>query len=260
MLFNFLVALILFQSCTITPRFHSIGYQIEWRANRLKHEKNERNTSIAARGNETRDLHNTALSSAKNLEAPEELGNYNLVESAKTEHRTTQTTNNCKEKNRIHPSVFRLTPSSEKTLFMVHPTTTKLQNKHNVNQLQSSPDDPWKTILAILGIILTIFGGGSYYDGGGGGGGGGGIDIDWTAFFAIASIVIATTGLVLLFAMKSSMSLMSIKAMVLFFTLFDLPFSVIGFIKSINNYYDAGKYLTIASWVFSAAMLIIGLL
>jgi len=123
--------------------------------------------------------------------------------------------------------------------------------------LQSSPDDPWKTILAILGIILTIFGGGSSYDGGGGGGG---IDIDWTAFFAIASIVIATTGLVLLIAMKSSMSLMSIKAMVLFFTLFDLPFSVIGFIKSINNYYDVGKYLTIASWVFSAAMLIIGLL
>jgi hypothetical protein len=179
-------------------------------------------------------LHKTALSSAKNLEAPEELGNYNLVESAKTEHRTAQTTNNCKEKNRIHPSVFRLTPSSEKTLFMVHPTTTKLQNKHNVNQLQSSPDDPWKTILAILGIILTIFGGGSSYDGGGGGGG---IDIDWTAFFAIASIVIATTGLVLLIAMKSSMSKMSIKAMVLFFT-----------------------YLTIASWVFSAAMLIIGLL
>lgn len=85
------------------------------------------------------------------------------------------------------------------------------------------------------------------------------MSIDWTIFFAIASLVVALTGFILLLAMKSATGTLALWAMIKFFTVIGLPLSVIGYIKSVNQYYEPGKYLTIASVALLAAMWIIGL-
>ncbi len=264
MLFSFAVALILFQSCTITPRYHSIGYQIEWNKNRLQHDRSKQQQTTPTRENASKELQITLHSKlpiANHIQSTRETEKSNSFEIANKNNSTSQFTNNSRADIASNCSHLNHYPIKKKINFSNPASTTNNKIKNHQNTSKNEPAEPWKTILGILGLIVTIFGGGKYYDGGGGGGSrGGGLYVDWTVFFAIASIVIATAGLLLLIAMKSSMSLMAIKAMVQFFTIFDLPISVIGFIKSTNDYYDVGKYLTIASWVFLGAMWVIGLL
>lgn len=78
-------------------------------------------------------------------------------------------------------------------------------------------------------------------------------------FFAIAGATASTGGLILTIALKSSMSATGLEGMMVFFTLFGTLLNTIGLIKSIRDYYDVGKYLSIAGFALLGIMWIIGL-
>ena len=108
------------------------------------------------------------------------------------------------------------------------------------------------------------FGGSSSGGGGGrssGGGGGRGGYFDWTAFWAISSVVIAAGGVIAAIALKGVFKPGNyIGMLILPFTVLGLPAGIIGLIKSIRDYYDVGKYLSIAALALLGVMWIIGLL
>ena len=104
------------------------------------------------------------------------------------------------------------------------------ENKYGPKSIPD-PGDPLYIFYIVLGIIGSIFGY-DRYDAGGPG-----MSIDWTIFFAIASLVVALTGFILLLAMKSATGTLALWAMIKFFTIIGLPLSVIGYIKSVNQYY-----------------------
>lgn len=125
--------------------------------------------------------------------------------------------------------------------------------------LTSDPiEDILEIILLILGILGIILGSDSI--GGGGWGGGRGGYFDWTAFWAISSAVIAAAGLVAAIALTGGVSPgIYTGILIMPFTVLGLPAGVIGLVKSIRDYYDVGKYLSIAALAMLAVMWIIGL-
>ncbi len=54
------------------------------------------------------------------------------------------------------------------------------------------------------------------------------------------------------------MSATGLEGMMVFFTLFGTLLNTIGLIKSIRDYYDVGKYLSIAGFALLGIMWIIG--
>lgn len=135
------------------------------------------------------------------------------------------------------------------------------QFQHQIHhQAQGTrPGDPLEVIFIVLGIVGALLGYDSYSGGGGSWGGGGGGYFDWTAFFAIAGATVSAGGLILTIALKSSMSSIGLEGMMAFFTVIGIILNTIGLIKSIRDYYDVGKYLSIAAFVLLAVMWIIGL-
>lgn len=131
--------------------------------------------------------------------------------------------------------------------------------RHQLKRQQ--PGDPWELIFLIVGIIGMLLGYDSYSGGGGGwGGGGGGGYFDWTAFWAISSVVIAAGGVIAAIALKGAVKPgIYTGILILPFTVLGLPAGVIGLIKSIRDYYDVGKYLSIAGFALLGIMWIIGL-
>lgn len=135
----------------------------------------------------------------------------------------------------------------------------QLQRQH-VQQHQRRPGDTLELIFMILGLIGMLLGYDTYSDGGGGWGGGGrGGYFDWTVFFAIAGATVSAGGLILTIALKSSMSSIGLEGMMGFFTVIGIILNTIGLIKSIRDYYDVGKYLSIAAFAMLGIMWIIGL-
>jgi hypothetical protein len=101
------------------------------------------------------------------------------------------------------------------------------------------------------------------YSGGGnwGGGGGRGGYFDWTAFWAISSVVIAAGGVIAAIALKGAVKPgIYTSILILPFTILGVPAGVIGLIKSIRDYYDVGKYLSIAALSLLGVMWIIALI
>ncbi len=135
----------------------------------------------------------------------------------------------------------------------------QLQHQIHHQAQRTRPGDPLEVIFIVLGIVGALLGYDSYSGGGGSWGGGGGGYFDWTAFFAIAGATVSAGGLILTIALKSSMSSIGLEGMMGFFTVIGIILNTIGLIKSIRDYYDVGKYLSIAAFVLLAVMWIIGL-
>ena len=147
-------------------------------------------------------------------------------------------------------------------LVQMQSTSHKSGKKGNHgNSLSRDPiEDTLKIIGFILGILGIFFGSDSSSGGNWGGGGGRGGYFDWTAFWAIAAIVIALGGVVAAIALKGVFKPGNyIGMLILPFTVLGLPAGIIGLIKSIRDYYDVGKYLSIAALALLGVMWIIGL-
>ena len=130
------------------------------------------------------------------------------------------------------------------------------------NSLSRDPiEDTLKIIGLILGLLGIFFGSDSSSGGGWGGGGGRGGYFDWTAFWAIAAIVIAVGGVVAAIALRGAVKPGIYTGILLIpFTVLGLPAGIIGLIKSIRDYYDVGKYLSIAALSLLGVMWIIALI
>ena len=132
------------------------------------------------------------------------------------------------------------------------------------NHGHSLSRDPIEETLKIIGLILGLlgifFGSDSSSGGGWGGGGGRGGYFDWTAFWAISSVVIAAGGVIAAIALKGAVKPGIYAGILLIpFTVLGLPAGIIGLIKSIRDYYDVGKYLSIAALSLLGVMWIIAL-
>jgi len=136
---------------------------------------------------------------------------------------------------------------------------TNGKNLRLQNQLkQKQPGDLLELIFLVVGIIGMLLGYDSYSGGGGGGGRGG--YFDWTVFWAIASVVIAAAGIAAAIGLKGVFKPGNyIGMLILPFTVLGVPSGIIGLIKSVRDYYDVGKYLSIAALVMLAIMWVIGL-
>jgi hypothetical protein len=130
------------------------------------------------------------------------------------------------------------------------------------NSLSRDPiEDTLKIIGLILGILGIFFGSDSSSGGGWGGGGVRGGYFDWTAFWAISSVVIAAGGVIAAIALKGAVKPgIYTSILILPFTILGVPAGVIGLIKSIRDYYDVGKYLSIAALSLLGVMWIIALI
>ena len=257
-----ILAIILFQSCSITPRYHSLGYQVEWNRSKQQRVNNERNHTA-------KELRETAIKSDHNpAKLPTRFDENGRLTESKATVITKQeqalfcidqgTPITCKPFiNQRVETLFHNSQNNHNWLTPLKPWAKTQLHQYRENKYgpKSIPDpgDPLYIFYIVLGIIGSIFGY-DRYDAGGPG-----MSIDWTIFFAIASLVVALTGFILLLAMKSATGTLALWAMIKFFTVIGLPLSVIGYIKSVNQYYEPGKYLTIASVALLAAMWIIGL-
>ena len=259
---NFLIALLtglIFSGCSITPRYHSFGYNVEWKtrvAQRTKPSASPLSTESQKRSQvEAREI----VSSHQSKPNPQN------SESAKLQN--VEISGNAFEpKNKGENSEVRPSLTMNKTVQPTYPyQTRKLNGKNLLLQHQSQqkqPTDPLELIFLIVGIIGMLLGYDSYSGGGGWGGGGGrGGYFDWTAFWAISSVVIAAGGVIAAIALKGAVKPGIYAGILLIpFTVLGLPAGIIGLIKSIRDYYDVGKYLSIAALALLGLMWIIGLL
>ena len=148
---------------------------------------------------------------------------------------------------------------------LVQMKSTSHKSGKKGNHGNSLSNDPGGDLITIIGLILGIlgifFGSDSSSGGGWGGGGGRGGYFDWTAFWAISSVVIAAGGVIAAIALKGAFKPgIYTGILILPFTVLGLPAGVIGLIKSIRDYYDVGKYLSIAALSLLGVMWIIALI
>ena len=279
-------------SCSITPRYHSFGYQLEWKSFHGKeieksnskcngdteHETEKYAQHKSAPNAEISPIGITEAGSDKEEFRAEpavamrqssaeaiKIANPQNSESAKLQN--VEISGNAVEpKNKGENSDVRPSLTMNKTVQPTYPyQTRKLNGKNLLLQHQSQqkqPTDPMELIFLIVGIIGMLLGYDSYSGGGGWGGGGGrGGYFDWTAFWAISSVVIAAGGVIAAIALKGVFKPGNyIGMLILPFTVLGLPAGIIGLIKSIRDYYDVGKYLSIAALALLGVMWIIGLL
>lgn len=255
-LYHLLIAcLLVAQGCQVQQRRYTGGWSIQWPSPNTKKAKLTGSVNKSA---EPTVAVWQSKTEAINIINPQKSESYKLQNVEISGHAI-------EPKNQGENSDVRPSLTCNKTVQPTYPYQTRKTNGKNMrlrHQLQrQQPGDPWELIFLIVGIIGMLLGYDSYSGGGGGGwgGGGGGGYFDWTAFFAIAGATASTGGLILTIALKSSMSASGLEGMMVFFTLFGTLLNTIGLIKSIRDYYDVGKYLSIAGFALLGIMWIIGL-
>ena len=266
------VFLIAFSGCSITPRYHSFGYNVEWKTRVAQRTKPS--TSLLSAESQKRsqgerlEIEQAAQHPFTQPPAPiEKQENYrqeiavnnhpilkqsSSISAAETLSKQTEYKEHFTEKK---PSSAGLS----KGLVQMKSTSHKSGKKGNHGKSLSR--DPIEDTLKIIGLILGLLGifFGSDSSSGWGGGGRGGY-FDWTAFWAISSVVIAAGGVIAAIALKGAFKPgIYTGILILPFTFFGLPAGVIGLIKSIRDYYDVGKYLSIAALSMLGVMWIIAL-
>jgi hypothetical protein len=261
-----LLLVFLMQSCSIQQRRYTGGLSIQWPS---IHTQKTKSTSTEQGTHHSQPM----------LRSPKDENNFNAVskrnelQSPQQEVKMPKTPEEIAIDNKTRGNVgdqpmgVITDPSnSTSTLYQTQKSTHKAvqwrnQLQHQIHhQAQGTrPGDPLEVIFIVLGIVGALLGYDSYSGGGGSWGGGGGGYFDWTVFFAIAGATVSAGGLILTIALKSSMSSIGLEGMMGFFTVIGIILNTIGLIKSIRDYYDVGKYLSIAAFVLLAVMWIIGL-
>ena len=263
-------------SCSITPRYHSFGYNVEWKTRgtqRTKPTASPLSTESQKRSQGERfEIEELAHRPFTQPQAPIEkqenhhqeiaVNSYPFLKQFLSISERETLSNQAEYKEHFteeKPSSAVLSKGLGQMKSALHQSGKK---GNQGNSLSSSPiEDTLKIIGFILGLLGIFFGSDSSSGGGWGGGGGRGGYFDWTAFWAIAAIVIALGGVVAAIALKGVFKPGNyIGMLILPFTVLGLPAGIIGLIKSIRDYYDVGKYLSIAALALLGLMWIIGLL
>jgi hypothetical protein len=272
----FLLAILALSSCSITPRYHSFGYNVEWKT-RVAQRTKPATTPLSAESQKlsqgdcieiTEAAHHPLTQPQASIEKPENhrqeievnnppfLKQFFTISETKTISRQTEHLEHIAGKK---PSSAGLS----KGLGQMKSTSHKSGKKGNHgNSLSRDPiEETLKIIGLILGLLGIFFGTDSSSGGGWGGGGGRGGYFDWTAFWAISSVVIAAGGVIAAIALKGVFKPGIYTGILLIpFTVLGLPAGIIGLIKSIRDYYDVGKYLSIAALSLLGVMWIIALI
>ena len=251
-----LMAVTLIQSCSVQQRRYTGGLSIQWPT------PNAKNAKLTGSVNKSAE---PAVAMRQSSAEAIKIANPQNSESAKLQN--VEISGNAFEpKNKGENSDVRPSLTMNKTVQPTYPyQTRKLNGKNLLLQHQSQqkqPTDPLELIFLIVGIIGMLLGYDSYSGGGGWGGGGGrGGYFDWTAFWAISSVVIAAGGVIAAIALKGAVKPgIYTSILILPFTILGVPAGVIGLIKSIRDYYDVGTYLSIAALSLLGVMWIIALI
>ena len=266
-IFSLISLSIFIQSCSVQQRRYTGSLSIQWPSVGKSQQKSTEGTLHSYRTNEEAAHHQLTQPQAS-IETQDnyrqEIGVNNhpflkqffTISEAKTLSRQTEHLEHIAEKK---PSSAGLS----KGLGQMKSTSHKSGKKGNHgNSLSNDPGGDLITIIGlILGLLGIFFGSDSSSGGGWGGGGGRGGYFDWTAFWAIAAIVIAVGGVVAAIALKGAVKPGIYAGILLIpFTVLGLPAGIIGLIKSIRDYYDVGKYLSIAALSLLGVMWIIALI
>ena len=259
---NFYIALlsaILLCGCSIQQRRHTSGLSIQWPS--IGHSGEKRTTDQKNAPNKHQDhLPNTQqrthVGSFSRLNQP-----YAEADKTAASMSFTPLTQEVATRERFSnfQANYPLSPEKSVAEKSKQKTHRKQSKSKQVKRGRIAPgDDPiLDLIFLIVGIIGALLGYDTYSGGGGGWGGGG--YFDWTAFFAIGAIVLGAGGLIATAASKASMGATGLQGMMIFFTIFGGLFGLIGLIKSVRDYYDVGKYLSLGAFALLAIMWIIGL-
>ncbi len=262
-------------SCSITPRYHSFGYNVEWKSRIAQQTKPSASTlsteSQKRSQGETVEIEQAAHHPFTQPQAPIEKQENYRQEIAVNSHSFLKPVSSISaaeflpNQTEYKEHFAEKKPSSaslSKGLVKMQSTSYKTGKKGNHgNSLSSDPGGDLVTIIGlILGILGIFIGSDSSSGGGWGGGGGRGGYFDWTAFWAISSVVIAAGGVVAAIALRGAVKPgIYTGILILPFTILGLPAGIIGLIKSIRDYYDVGKYLSIAALSLLGVMWIIAL-
>ena len=268
---SFWVAIImtvtLIQSCSVQQRRYTGGLSIQWPSVGKSQQKSTEGTLHSYRTNEEA-AHHPLTQPQASIETQDnyrqEIGvnshsflkQFFTISETKTLSRHTEHLENIAEKK---PS------SAGLSIGLVQMKSTSHKSGKKGNHGNSLSRDPIEETLKIIGLILGLlgifFGSDSSSGGGWGGGGGRGGYFDWTAFWAISSVVIAAGGVIAAIALKGAVKPGIYAGILLIpFTVLGLPAGIIGLIKSIRDYYDVGKYLSIAALSLLGVMWIIALI
>lgn len=261
-----LLLVFLMQSCSIQQRRYTGGLSIQWPSINTNKSKSTPTPHWEKQSHQTMVSPNTEnyfSSGTKQDELDKPQQEVKMLETP------AEIAINNKTRGNVGDQPMGVIPNpsnSTSTLHQTQKSTHKAvqwrnQPQHQIHhQAQGTrPGDPLEVIFIVLGIVGALLGYDSYSGGGGSWGGGGGGYFDWTAFFAIAGATVSAGGLILTIALKSTMSSIGLEGMMGFFTVIGIILNTIGLIKSIRDYYDVGKYLSIAAFVLLAVMWIIGL-
>ena len=265
-LFSLISLSILIQSCSVQQRRHTGGLSIQWPSFGKSQQKSTEG-SLPSKVTNKQAAHHALTQPHASIEKPENhrqeievnnppfLKQFFTISEAKTLSRQTEHLEHIAGKK---PS------SAGLSIGLVQMKSTSHKSGKIGNHGNSLSRDPIEVTLKIIGLILGLlgifFGSDSSSGGGLGGGGGRGGYFDWTAFWATAAIVIALGGVVAAIALKGVFKPGNyIGMLILPFTVLGVPSGIIGIIKSIREYYDLGKYLSIAALVMLGIMWIIGL-
>jgi len=130
-------------------------------------------------------------------------------------------------------------------------THLRKQYKQQRKQLPEKPVVTMFIVLGVIGMIINYINH-SWGDSGLGSG--------WALVYSLLGSTASSVGLILIIALKSSMSAAYLKEMMILFTVIGGIFNALGLIKSIRDMYDTGIYISIAGFLMLAAMWIISLI
>ena len=266
-IFSLISLSIFIQSCSVQQRRYTGSLSIQWPSVGKSQQKSTEGTLHSYRTNEEA-AHHPLTQPQASIETQDnyrqEIGVNNhpflkqffTISEAKTLSRQTEHLEHIAGKK---PS------SAGLSIGLVQMQSTSHKSGKIGNHGSSLSNDPGGDLITIIGLILGLlgifFGSDSSSGGGWAGGGGRGGYFDWTAFWAIAAIVIAVGGVVAAIALKGAVKPGIYAGILLIpFTVLGLPAGIIGLIKSIRDYYDVGKYLSIAALSLLGVMWIIALI
>ena len=257
------MAVTLIQSCSVQQRRYTGGLSIQWPSFGKSQQKSTEGTLHSYRTNEEA-AHHPLTQPQASIETQEnyrqEIGVNNhpflkqflSISAGETLSKQTEYKEHFAEKK---PS------SAGLSIGLVQMKSTSHKSGKKGNHGNSLSSDPGGDLITIIGVILGILGFFFGSDSSSGGGGGRGGYFDWTAFWAISSVVIAAGGVIAAIALKGAVKPGIYAGILLIpFTVLGLPAGIIGLIKSIRDYYDVGKYLSIAALSLLGVMWIIALI
>ncbi len=245
-----LFTILMFASCTMQKRVYSSGFHIDWSSRK---ENTHADNSLKRVNYWTTTLtKNSAATEIVSVSVPitSEITQFETSKQSNTEDAIATSQPFSIERATVPKNTADYQLPSQKTQNKKHTTKKQLTRRNRPG------DGLVDVILLILGIIAAFLG----YDSYNYGWGGRGSNFDWTVFFTVVGVCFAGLGFLLTAVGGASMSPSSLKGMMGAFTFFTTIFSGIGLIKSIRDYNDVCKFVSIGAFALLAIMWIVGLL